>query len=84
MPIDSHLPQADPFSLVPTFKVYIGGGGGEGEGGTLWLKINLTKYLGVFLRLCKKNLFLIFGAEAVNGIFQMQGGKNWILSKYCR
>jgi hypothetical protein len=20
MPIDSHLPQADPFSLVPTFK----------------------------------------------------------------
>jgi hypothetical protein len=21
MPIDSHLPQADPFSLVPTFKV---------------------------------------------------------------
>jgi hypothetical protein len=22
MPIDSHLQQADPFSLVPTFKVY--------------------------------------------------------------
>ncbi len=21
MPIDSHLPQADPFSLVPTFKI---------------------------------------------------------------
>ena len=23
MPIDGHLPQADPFSLVPTFKVWI-------------------------------------------------------------
>jgi hypothetical protein len=23
MPIDSHLPQADPFSLVPTFKYII-------------------------------------------------------------
>jgi hypothetical protein len=22
MPIDSHLPQADPFSLVPTFKAW--------------------------------------------------------------
>jgi hypothetical protein len=25
MPIDSHLPQADPFSLVPTFKQTITG-----------------------------------------------------------
>ncbi len=23
MPIDSHLPQADPFSLVPTFKIIL-------------------------------------------------------------
>ncbi len=23
MPIDSHLPQADPFSLVPTFKLQV-------------------------------------------------------------
>jgi hypothetical protein len=35
MPIDSHLPQADPFSLVPTFKMKNipadpGGGGGAG------------------------------------------------------
>jgi hypothetical protein len=37
MPIDSHLPQADPFSLVPTFKEKEGNSGEKGErtsGGT--------------------------------------------------
>jgi hypothetical protein len=38
MPIDSHLPQADPFSLVPTFNVVFAGAGriiAVGVGGNL-------------------------------------------------